>query len=130
MASRFIPSLAEADRQALAHASSVRSEACLASPRSCDPLEQSRYTIAQVSDILEVGRNTLTIWFQKWEASGLDLKSSSINLVVAVIRSLMTAIESGCRLWLRSTLISYALCRPSYRRKQEKPSARTPYAGH
>lgn len=29
-------------------------------------------TITQISDILEVERNALTIWFQKWEASGLE----------------------------------------------------------
>lgn len=35
-------------------------------------LSDQGYTITQISDILEVGRNTLTIWFQKWETSGLE----------------------------------------------------------
>ncbi|TVU72758.1 IS630 family transposase [Cobetia crustatorum] len=72
MARRFISSLTEADRQALAdihqygqkRASRRRAHAIL--------LSDQGYTIAQISDILEVGRNTLTIWFQKWEASGLE----------------------------------------------------------
>lgn len=72
MARRFISSLTEADRQALVHvhqhdqkrASRRRAHAILLSDRG--------YTISQISSLLEVGRNTLTIWFKKWEASGLD----------------------------------------------------------
>lgn len=72
MARRFISPLTETDRQALAdihqygqkRASRRRAHAIL--------LSDQGYTITQISDILEVGRNTLTIWFQKWEAAGLE----------------------------------------------------------
>lgn len=72
MARRFISPLTAADRQALAH---VHQYAQKRASRRGAPgilLSDQGYTIAQISDILEVGRNTLTIWFQKWEVTGLE----------------------------------------------------------
>ena len=58
MARRFIPPLTEADQQALAHVHQYGQKRALRRRAHAILLSDQGYTIAQIGDILEVGRNT------------------------------------------------------------------------
>lgn len=72
MARRFISPLTETDQQALAHVHQYGQKRTSRRRAHAILLSDQGYTIAQIGDILVIGRNTLTIWFKKWEASGLE----------------------------------------------------------
>ncbi|MCL7940904.1 hypothetical protein M8009_11455 [Halomonas sp. ATCH28] len=65
MARRFISALAEADRQELAYVHQYGQKRASRRRAHAILLSDQGYIIAQISDILEVGRNTLLICFEK-----------------------------------------------------------------
>jgi transposase len=72
MARRFVSLLTEEEQQALTDAHQYGETRALRRHAHAILLSHQGYTINQISDILDVRRNTLSIWFKKWEVSGLD----------------------------------------------------------
>jgi transposase len=69
---KFVPALTETDKEALTHLHSdgpthrqrQRAQAVLLSAKG--------YTLEQIADVLDAGRNTVSGWLDQWQAQGLD----------------------------------------------------------
>ena len=71
MTRRFVLPLTEEEQRDLTEAHQYGEKRALRRRAHAILLSEQGYTINQISDILDVRRNTISIWFKKWEASGL-----------------------------------------------------------
>lgn len=72
MRHRFIPSLTDAEQQALMDAYRYADKPALRRRAHGILLSHKGHTISQICDILSVTRDTVASWFKAWESEGLE----------------------------------------------------------
>lgn len=71
MTRRFVASLTDAEQQVLSTAYHDDEKRALHRRSHAILLSDQGYTIQQICDILQVKRNTVSIWLKSWETTGL-----------------------------------------------------------
>jgi len=69
---KFVSLLSDTDLQALMEAYVHAEKPALRRRAHAIVLSHKRYSINQISDILAVTRETVSLWFDAWEADGLE----------------------------------------------------------
>ncbi|WP_139204261.1 helix-turn-helix domain-containing protein, partial [Azotobacter beijerinckii] len=69
---KFVSPLSDTDLQALMEAYVHAEKPALRRRAHAIVLSHKRYSINQISDILAVTRETVSLWFDAWEADGLE----------------------------------------------------------
>lgn len=72
MARRFVAPLSDAEQQTLSSAYNHGEKRALRRRAQAILLSNQDHTINQISEILQVRRDAVSIWLKKWEVSGLD----------------------------------------------------------
>lgn len=72
MRHRFVPSLTEAEQEALMEAYRYAEKSALRRRAHGILLSHQGHTIEQICEILSVTRNTVASWFKAWNSEGLE----------------------------------------------------------
>lgn len=69
---KFVSSLSDTDLQALMEAYTHAEKPALRRRAHAIVLSHKGYSINQISDILAITRETVSLWFDAWESTGLE----------------------------------------------------------